>query len=294
MFVWSLQKRKLAALLLAAGALLVCAVFWMNGLVVSADAQPEIPLPILMYHSVLKDAHRSNKYVVTPDQLEKDLAYLQQNGYTTVFVQDLIGYVYEGAPLPEKPVMLSFDDGYYNNYTYVLPLLEKYDMKAVISVVGSYAQRFSDTPDPNPNYAYLSWEDIRALKDSGRVEIQNHSYDMHKQTGRNGAQKKAGESVDAYRAALGEDAMALQAALRENCDILPTAFTYPFGAYSKESLPILKELGFRATLTCTEKVNYITRDPECLFGLHRFNRPSGISTQTFMHKALPEQGELVK
>ena len=98
--------------------------------------QAGVRVPILMYHSVLKNPKMAGMYVVSPDTLEQDLKYIKKKGYTTVFVRELTEYVYQNAPLPEKPVVITLDDGYLNNLTYVLPLLEKYDMKATISVVG--------------------------------------------------------------------------------------------------------------------------------------------------------------
>lgn len=67
-----------------------------------------VKLPIIMYHSILKDPKYTGKYVITPDQLEQDLIYLTENGYTTVTVQDLINHVQGTASLPEKPIMLTF------------------------------------------------------------------------------------------------------------------------------------------------------------------------------------------
>ena len=155
----------------------------------AADSQGT-ELPILMYHSVLRDEKRSGKYIVSPHTIEEDLAYLSGHGYTAILPAELAGIVNRGGRLPEKPVIISLDDGYLNNLTYVLPLLEQYDMKAVIAVVGSYSEKFSEKPDPNPAYAHLTWADITLLADSGRVEIANHSYDMHRQSPRRGAKRK--------------------------------------------------------------------------------------------------------
>lgn len=79
-------------------------------------------VPILMYHSVLKSSNGKNDYIVSPDQIEKDLIYIKDNGYQTVTTNDLINFVDGKGKLPEKPVVLTFDDGNYNNYSYVYPL----------------------------------------------------------------------------------------------------------------------------------------------------------------------------
>ncbi len=257
----------------------------------TALQEEEVFLPILMYHSILKDPARAGKYVVSPDVLEEDMKYLQENGYTTIVMENLIRYVYFGEALPEKPVMLTFDDGYYNNLTYVYPLLQKYNMQAVISVVGTYTESFSKVKDPNPNYGHLSWDEIKELSDSGYVEIQNHSYNLHGQNGRKGAQKNWGENEHEYVSVLTSDLMKLQGCLQEYCGITPTTFTYPYGQISPESIEPVRQMGFLASLSCYEKDNYITRDPECLYCLNRYNRPSGLSTEDYMKKVgiMPEE-----
>lgn len=246
--------------------------------------QEGVFLPILMYHSVLKDQNRAGKFVVSPETLEADMKFLKDRGYQTVVVQDLLHYVNEGTALPEKPVMLTFDDGYYNNYTYVYPLLQKYEYKAVISVVGSYSETFSQSQDLNPNYAHLTWDVIKELSESGFVEIQNHTYDMHKQSPRKGSTKIRGECLADYETCLTQDVMKLQTALKEKSGVKATAFTYPYGQISKESLDIVKKMGFQASLTCYEKPNFITQDPQCLYQLNRYNRAASYSTEKIMKK----------
>jgi len=250
-------------------------------------AQQSVSLPILMYHSILKNPQNAGKFVVSPATFESDLMYLKENGYESVLISDLIAYTNGKQNLPDKPVLITLDDGYYNNYTYVLPILERLDMKAVISVVGSFTEQFSDHPDPNPNYSYFTWEDIQQAHQSGYIEIQNHSYDMHKQGTRDGSKRKDGETPEQYKKAFTEDALKLQTLLKENAGVTPTAYTYPYGLISPETKEYLKEMGFLCSLTCHEQINQITRDPECLFGLGRYNRPSGISTAAFMEKLLP-------
>ena len=73
-----------------------------------------------------------------------------------------------GGELPEKPIILSFDDGTYNYREYLLPLLEKYDMKATVSIVGAYTDAACEEAEPDPAYSYLDWQDVSVLRDSGQ------------------------------------------------------------------------------------------------------------------------------
>ena len=91
----------------------------MTGAVKETTADTDsVKLPVIMYHSLLKDEKLQNDYTVSPTLFENDLKYLTENGYTTVVVNDLTDYVYGKKSLPEKCIMLTFDDGYYNNYYY--------------------------------------------------------------------------------------------------------------------------------------------------------------------------------
>lgn len=249
------------------------------------DEEQEISVPILMYHSILKDPNRSGKYVVTPTTLENDMIYLKEHGYETVLAKDLIAYVYDDKPLPKKPIVLTFDDGHFNNMVYLLPLLEKYQMKAVISVVGNYTEQFSQSDGHNPNYSYLTWEDIKKIEDSGRIEIANHTYHLHEKSSRKGCSILEGEAVEEYRNHLKKDLEKLQVALKEKADIQSSVtFTYPFGYICPESQKTVEEIGFLASLSCYERINQISKNKGCLYSLGRFNRPEGISTEEYMKK----------
>ncbi len=193
------------------------------------------------------------------------------------------------ADLPEKPVLITLDDGFYNNYSELLPLLEQYNMYAIVSVVGAYTdnQRASDAH--NPNFSYLTWDEIRLMDESRRIAIGNHTYNMHTmQNGRKGCAKKNGESDEAYTEALSADIGLLQTKLHENAGILPYVFAYPFGSVSRESVPVLRDAGFLITLICRERPNLITRDPDCLYGLGRYNRSGLESTEAFMQKVFSD------
>lgn len=112
-----------------------------------------VQVPIIMYHGLLKETKRTGAYVVTPETFEKDLQYLKEKGYTTIVMQDLLDYVGKNQPLPEKPIMLTFDDGYYNNYLYAFPLLKQYGCKMVLSPIGRYTDEYSQVEDTHANYS---------------------------------------------------------------------------------------------------------------------------------------------
>lgn len=241
--------------------------------------QGQVCVPIIMYHHVKNNG--LGKDVISPYEFEADLKYLKENDYTTITMMDLINYVYEGIQLPEKPIILSFDDGTLSTYKYVFPLLKEYNMKIVLSIIGKSADNFSKVSDVNINYSHITWNQIIEMNESGLVEIQNHSYDMHKVcNGRYGCGQKENETFSQYEAFLAEDIMMLQNKLETTIGAAPNTFTYPYGKYNDNTEKILKELGFKASLTVTFGVNIIDRNNEDeLFGLKRIcrahNQPIG-------------------
>ena len=125
---------------------------------------------------------------------------------TSEFMADLIAYVRDGTPLPEKPIILSFDDGYYNNYVYVLPLLQQYSARIVLSLLGRNTDDFTEWPSESIDYAHVTWDQLNEMLDTGLVEVQNHSYNLHAYTSeRHGCIQNPGESDAAYTQLLRAD-----------------------------------------------------------------------------------------
>jgi len=245
-----------------------------------------VRVPILMYHSILKDGARQGKYVISPDVLGADLDYLKKEGYETITVSDLLAYVDGSGQLPAKPVMITFDDGYYNNYVYAYPLLKDRGMRAVISIIGYQTDFFSQNGQENAYWSHLKLEHLSAMQDV--IEVQNHSWNLHEYGERRGCLRRRGEDQSSYTNFLRQDTEQTQELLTEAGLPTPQCYTYPFGACSDESEQILKDMGFLCTLGCEERVNTVTRDPECLYEMGRFNRPTGMSTAAYMKKALGE------
>ncbi len=250
----------------------------------SAAQKEKIDVPILMYHNIYRHSGGNSRYIITEKAFEDDLGYLKDNGYTTIVMQDLIDYVYSGKKLPEKPVVLTFDDGYSNNYLYAYPLLKEYNSKAVLSIIGYYTDLYTKSPDENPNYSHVTWDNINEMLKSGLVEFQNHSYDMHTtDKGRNGTKKKSSESNEAYKTALTSDLNKLQEAFKSNTGYTPNTFTYPFGSVSNASFDIIKEMGFKASLSCESGMNHVSQNPECLFMMKRYLRTPEKSAKDLLH-----------
>ncbi|HWT75413.1 MAG TPA: polysaccharide deacetylase family protein [Mobilitalea sp.] len=242
-------------------------------------------VPILMYHQV--KGTNLGKDVISPYEFECDLKFLKDNNYNTITMSQLVDYVYNDVDLPENPIILSFDDGYLNTYKNVYPLLKKYNMKIVLSIVGKSTDDFSRVVDTNINYAHMTWDQIKEVQESGLVEIQNHSYNMHKvRNGRYGCSQMLNESFTDYEQFLMEDVNQLQDRIYTNTESTPNTFTYPYGKYNDNTNLILKELGFKATLSCRFGVNVIDKDPESLFELKRICRSHNRSVGKLIKEAM--------
>lgn len=268
---------------------ILCAVFLFTGAqeqvqtVFSADVG-EVEVPILMYHSVLKDQSKRGQYVVSPDMLAADLDYLADEGYETVTVRDLIAYTEGTGELPEKPVIITFDDGNFNNYVYAYPILKERGMCAMIAVIGSQTEFFSEAGTENANWSYLTTDRLFEMQDV--FEIANHSWDLHDYGIRKGCARIEGEDEESYAKLLREDTEKTQDYLTDAGIEAPVCYAYPFGIYSEDSETVMRAMGFRCTLTCAEQINVITRDSECLYQLGRFNRTGELSTEAFMKERL--------
>ena len=120
------------------------------------------------------------------------------------------------------------------------------------------------------------------MRDSGLVEIQNHSYNCHSFDHRNGVSQTTSESKESYAKFLSSDVWHLQNKIAYVTGVAPNTFTYPFGAFSENTDEVLREIGFQATLSCTEGISVIKRgDPDCLYRLKRHLRPPDKSPEEF-------------
>lgn len=284
MFV-TFRLRKRLAVLLSAGVLLFVVLCTGASPSVSHPS-PALCLDVIMYHGLVEEEGKQNQYMISPDRLDQDLRYLCENGYHTIFLSELVRYVEKGEPLPEKPILLTFDDGYYNNYRYAFPLLKKYQCKAVISPIAKATDNAEQDAYRSGPYAQCRWSELEEMCRSDLVELQNHTYDLHHiQNGVQGAARRQHESDEAYETRLTEDLQKANLRIQEVTGTVPLALTLPFGAGGDDARSVAQKMGFVAVMDCEEKHNEIT-DRESLFHLHRFLRPNDLSATAFFEQKL--------
>ncbi|MGE5560786.1 MAG: polysaccharide deacetylase family protein [Chloroflexota bacterium] len=231
-------------------------------------------VPVLMYHNVA--ANPANKYEVSTEAFEAQLKALKQAGYETVSFAQLTAFVERGAPLPEKPVVMTFDDGYAGVVTTAAPLLAKYGMRAAVSVIGVSvgADTYKDTGQPiAPHFALADAADwVRA----GVLEVESHSFDMHNTPEldrghyREGVLPRRGESEQEYIRAFREDLEASRSAIESALGTPVTVYAYPYGIHTDLTEVLLAEMGIKITLTVEEGTNTVVKGlPQTLRAMKR-------------------------
>lgn len=286
-FTFHLKKRALAvvgcAALLAVG---IGAGAGIGRVRMAAGKPKSVFLPAVMYHHILEDGHLLGDYVITPGQLESDMQYLREQGYTAVLPREAAAWVRGEGDLPEKPVLITFDDGNRSAAVYAAPILERHGMRGTLAVIGIHSEKYSLSGDDNVAYAHASWDELKALEECGIFEIANHTYNMHEeQTPRRGTLRNPGEPLEDYRAALRDDLSTCQQLLEAATGRIPTTFVYPYGFIDEAADDVIRDLEFSATLGVEEKVSTLVRgDPETLRGIGRFNRPYSASTASFFER----------
>ena len=245
-------------------------------------------VPILMYHNLSEDV--TNSEMVSPEQFEAQIRALSEAGYTGVSFDELQAYVLRGEPLPEKPVVITFDDGYESNYTLAYPILQKYGMKAAIFAIGvSFGKdHYKDTDHAiTPHFGAAEAAEMAA---SGLVSIQSHTYDMHQwppyESGsavRENILPLPGESEEAYVQALTEDFTRSRALLEDATGLPVDVLAYPAGQYSTLAQVTLQSLGVHVTLSTNPGVNTVVRGlPQTLYAMLRFGITEDVTPEALL------------
>lgn len=193
----------------------------------ACSAAPQQPLYVLMYHDVVADGMLTGPWTVTVSQFRTDLAYLVENGYTTVLPSELAS----GGPLPDKPVLITFDDGYVSNYLLVLPLLVEFQVKAAVAPIVRYVDE--------GRTGYLTWDMCREMAASGLVEFGSHTYDLHDSD--EGIARLKRESRADYEARVFPDLDRSIARIEAELGAPVLYFAHPHGSTEKWALEFLSQ-----------------------------------------------------
>lgn len=212
-------------------------------LVAAYIAYPRVGVPILAYHQI-NDGPEI--YSVSPTEFDQQLRYLQEQGYTTVSLAEMAAAFQGQASLPAKPIVITFDDGYQDNYTTALPILAKYNMKATVFVIaGSVGQP-----------SYLTWEEIAAMQ-AQHTEIGAHT--VNHLALRELPLDKQVQEITVSRQILAQH-------LGTPIDFM----AYPFGKYDPALFTSLAQAGYRGACAAKPGLNVPGSNP---YTLNRVNVP---------------------
>jgi peptidoglycan/xylan/chitin deacetylase (PgdA/CDA1 family) len=198
----------------------------------TAISQRSESVPILMYHSVAQDAPAATRRLsVTPGPFEEQIAYLANNGYTGLTFSDLADAFRTGATLPQRPVVLTFDDGYADFASDAWPILRRYSFPATVFVTtGWIADAGADAAGTPLDYM-LSWAQVSELSAAG-IEMAAHSHSHP-------------ELDQLSDAALREELGRSQALLEDATGAPVRALAYPYGYSSTRVRLAARSVGYR-------------------------------------------------
>jgi peptidoglycan/xylan/chitin deacetylase (PgdA/CDA1 family) len=185
-------------------------------------------VPVIMYHDIV--AEKEVFFDVTPEELEAQFQLIQSEGVTPITMDQLVEHLQRGIPLPEKPVLLTFDDGYQGHYTYAYPLLKKYDYPAVFSI---YTNKVGAT-EGRPG---VTWEQVQEMSKDSLVTIACHTI-SHPEDLRT-------LSDDQLR----QEIVVSKQILEQKLGIPLNYFTYPAGWSDERVRQVVAEAGYRAALS---------------------------------------------
>ena len=209
---------------------------------------------VLGYHNIGESVE---KWEVSPKTFEKHLQYLQENNYYFCTPTELLWFQRQKKSLPQKTVLITFDDGCKGVYTYALPLLQKYKAKATLFIVNSFLN----------TDGYLTWEELDSIMSSGIFTLGSHSYNLHgwvdySMISGGGMVPKMfhlrEESWDEYLNRVTTDLKKSRNELFNRYQQPILFFAYPFGQYNQQTIKRVRECGFIGAFTFNKSERFVT------------------------------------
>jgi peptidoglycan/xylan/chitin deacetylase (PgdA/CDA1 family) len=248
---------------------------------------PSTKVPILMYHHLADDG--KNGSTMSAEGFEGHIKALSLAGYTGVSPEELISYAEKGKDLPEKPILITFDDGYMSNYEIAFPILKKYNMKATIFVIGVSLGKDKYKDTEKQIIPHFGQREIEEMVESGLISIQSHTFDMHQSEEmdgpgyRYGVVQKDGERESSYIELFAGDIEKSKVQIKEAGGREVIALAYPNGIYDTLSEVLLSQWGIKLTLLTDEGTNTVVKGlPQTLRGLKRFKGSDELSPEALL------------
>lgn len=208
-------------------------------------------VPVFMYHDILPK--KEVFFDVTYQEFAQHLRLIQEKGLTPISFDQLVTHLRTGLPLPEKPVMLTFDDGYGGHYEYVYPLLKKYGYPAVFSV-------YTKNMGKNTGRSHVTWEQLKEMAADPLVTIASHSV-THPRDLR--ALSDAQLQMEVTKS---------KQILEAQLGIPIRYFTYPEGKYDEQVAKALQAAGYQAALTMSDTDERFAGQSESMLAISRFGQ----------------------
>lgn len=210
-------------------------------------------VPVLMYHKV--SPGKKEKYRISPERFASQMEYLSKKGYQTISPDSLLEFVNpaparrngvkEGKVLPERPVLITFDDGYKDNFTYAYPILKRYNFRATIFLVTRYIGKKNGWSRGEEEI--LSWEEIEEMKREG------FSFGSHTHTHSNLLELPRDKVLSEIR----DSKRILEERLEETISF----FAYPYGKFNSQIEEIVKQAGYSGAFSTLPGTNGRNEDP---------------------------------
>ena len=234
-------------------------------------------VPVLMWHNLAEES--SGDMTISLDTFRAQIEALHEAGFKTVSLQQLYDYVHFGTELPEKPIVLTFDDGYFSNYEYAFPILQEYDMQATIFAIGVSVGKDTYKDTDHAMTPHFGADEAREMVDSGLISVQSHTFDMHQWPPFEDGNAQVRETLLPFDGEADADyEAAVEADFAESRELLESitgqpvnALAFPEGAYVTLTQDALRSAGAELTFTTVRAVNTVVKGlPQSLCAMPRF------------------------
>jgi poly-beta-1,6-N-acetyl-D-glucosamine N-deacetylase len=215
------------------------------------DRAKQARVPVMMYHDIR--AKKEVFFDVTPPEFEAALQSIQKQGLTPISVDQLLTHLRTGLPLPEKPILLTFDDGYAGQYEFVYALLKKYKYPGMFSI-------YTDKLDKKLGRPGITWAQLKEMAADPLVTISAHSVTHPKDVSQ--------LPDDKLRYEVEQSKKVLEARLGVEIHV----FTYPEGNYDARVTKFIQAAGYWGAFTMDDNNEGFAGQSESLLAIKRFGQ----------------------